>query len=223
MGCRWGINRTGGQIHALIYVSQQAMYADNIAQQPEFSRSNVSMGLKELQAWRLVRLRHVPGDRRDQFDAPSDAWAVFQTRAEERRRRAMEPTLSMLRNALLEHAASDTDRYAQERMKDMRDLIELIMKTEGDLQPQAMRWAKMAWAPVVLAMVLISVATPLVSATVRGKWFVLPEFIAPLRIPLMTLAALVGARAILNSHRVLGKVCWLPFVLPAFRAGCLLC
>jgi cytochrome bd ubiquinol oxidase subunit II len=89
----------------------------------------------------------------------------------------------------------------------------LIMKTEGELQVHAVRWAKLAWGPVVLGMGLISVATPWVSATVRGRWFSMPEFIALLPIPLMTVAALLGARAMLNSHRVLGKVCWLPFVL----------
>ncbi len=89
----------------------------------------------------------------------------------------------------------------------------LIMKTEGALQEQAVQWAKQAWPPVVLGMALISVATPLVSATVRHKWFSMPEFIALLPIPLMTVLALLGTRAMLNSHRVLGKVCWLPFVL----------
>jgi cytochrome bd ubiquinol oxidase subunit II len=89
----------------------------------------------------------------------------------------------------------------------------LIMKTEGELQMQAVRWAKLAWAPVVLGMGLISLATPLVSATVRDRWFSMPEFIALLPIPLMTVLALLGARAMLNSHRVLGKLCWLPFVV----------
>ncbi len=89
----------------------------------------------------------------------------------------------------------------------------LVMKTEGALQQRAVAWAKQAWPPVVLGMVLVSVATPLVSATVRARWFALPEVIALLPIPLMTAVALLGTRAILNSHRVLGKVCWLPFVL----------
>ena len=83
MGSRWGINRTVGQIYALIFVSPQALNADEIAESLEFSRSNVSMGLKELQAWRLVKLRHLPGDRREYFEAPSDAWEIFRTLAEE--------------------------------------------------------------------------------------------------------------------------------------------
>ena len=89
----------------------------------------------------------------------------------------------------------------------------LLMKTEGELQALALRWAKLAWWPLVLGMGLISVATPWVSTTVRDKWFTMPEFIVLLPIPLMTLAALVAARVLLNSSRVLGKLCWLPFAL----------
>ena len=134
MGSRWGINRTVGQIYALIFVAPQALHADEIAEQLEFSRGNVSMGLKELQSWRLVRLHHRPGDRREYFDAPSDAWEIFQTLAEERRRREIEPTLSMLRNALLETPTTVEDRIAQERMKGMHDLIELMTNWFDDVQ-----------------------------------------------------------------------------------------
>lgn len=134
MGSRWGINRTVGQIYALIFVSPAPLNADEIAEKLEFSRSNVSMGLKELQAWRLVKLRHQPGDRREYFEAPSDAWEIFRTLAEERRRREIEPTLSMLRNALLEEPASEEDRVALERMRGMHDLIELTTSWFDDVQ-----------------------------------------------------------------------------------------
>jgi DNA-binding transcriptional regulator GbsR (MarR family) len=134
MGSRWGINRTVGQIYALIFVSPRPLNADDIGESLEFSRSNVSMGLKELQAWRLVRLRHLPGDRREYFEAPTDAWEIFRTLAEERRRREIEPTLSMLRNALLEEATTEEDRIAQQRMKSMHDLIELMTTWFEDVQ-----------------------------------------------------------------------------------------
>ena len=134
MGSRWGINRTVGQIYALIFVSPVPLNADEIAEKLEFSRSNVSMGLKELQAWRLVHLRHLPGDRREYFEAPADAWEIFRTLAEERRRREIEPTLSMLRNALLEEPTSEEDRVALERMRGMHDLIELTTSWFDDVQ-----------------------------------------------------------------------------------------
>ena len=134
MGSKWGINRTVGQIYALIFLSERALNADEIAELLEFSRSNVSMGLKELQAWRLVRLRHFPGDRREYFEAPTDAWEIFQTLAEERRRREIEPTLSMLRNALLDEPGSEADRIAQQRMRGMHEVIELMTTWFDDVQ-----------------------------------------------------------------------------------------
>ena len=134
MGSRWGINRTVGQIYALVYVAMRPLNADDITEALEFSRSNVSMGLKELQAWRLLKLKHLPGDRREYFEAPGDAWETFRTLAEERRRREIEPTLSMLRNALLETPTTDEDRIAQARMRGMHDLIELMTRWFDDVQ-----------------------------------------------------------------------------------------
>jgi DNA-binding transcriptional regulator GbsR (MarR family) len=133
MGSRWGINRTVGQIYALIFISPKALNADEIAEALEFSRSNVSMGLKELQSWRLVRLRHLPGDRREYFEAPADVWEIFRVLAEERRRREIEPTQSMLRSALLEEPTSDADRHAQERMRQMHELIDRLMTWFDDV------------------------------------------------------------------------------------------
>lgn len=134
MGSRWGINRTVGQIYALLFLSPRPLCADEIAESLEFSRSNVSMGLKELQAWRLVRLRHVPGDRREYFGAPDDVWEIFRVLAEERRRREVEPTLTMLRSALQETPASEDERFAQERMRQMHEFISRLMTWFDDVQ-----------------------------------------------------------------------------------------
>ncbi|MFC3109672.1 GbsR/MarR family transcriptional regulator [Undibacterium arcticum] len=134
MGSRWGINRTVGQIYALLYVLNKPLNADEIAEHLSFSRSNVSMGLKELQSWRLVKLLHQPGDRREYFEPPKDIWDIFKTLLEERRRREVEPTLSMLRDALLETATTEVDRVAQRRMREMYDLIELSSSWFDDVQ-----------------------------------------------------------------------------------------
>ena len=126
MGSRWGINRTVGQIYALLYVSDRPLNADEIAEALDFSRSNVSMGLKELESWRLVRLQHLPGDRREFFSAPEDVWMIFKTLAEERKKREVDPTLSMLRDAVITEVNDPGDKFAQQRMKAMHDLIELV-------------------------------------------------------------------------------------------------
>ncbi len=134
MGSRWGMNRTVSQIYALIFISREPLNADQIAETLSFSRSNVSIGLKELQSWRLVKLRHFPGDRREYFEAPADVWDIFRTLVEERRRREVEPTLTMLRDALLEAPGTAEEQHAQARMKQMHDLIELSSRWFDDVQ-----------------------------------------------------------------------------------------
>ncbi|MDZ7937302.1 MAG: GbsR/MarR family transcriptional regulator [Rhodoferax sp.] len=134
MGSRWGINRTVGQIYALLYVSAKPLNADEIGESLGFSRSNVSMGLKELQSWNLVKLIHQPNDRREYFQAPEDVWAIFRTLAAERRKREIDPTLSMLRDALMEQPSVAEDIHAQERMKQMHAFIELMTDWLDDVQ-----------------------------------------------------------------------------------------
>lgn len=134
MGSRWGMNRTVGQIYALLYVSPEPLHAEQIAEALGFSRSNVSMGLKELASWRLVRLQHRPGDRREYFSTPEDVWTIFRTLAEERRRREIDPTLSMLRDALMATPASRAEAHAQERMRQMHDAAELVTGWFDEIQ-----------------------------------------------------------------------------------------
>jgi len=95
----------------------------------------------------------------------------------------------------------------------------LILKTEGGLQRRAVVWAKRAWPAMLLGLVLVSVATPLISTTVRERWFSFPNILALLPVPLMSGLALVALRGLLNSHRIVGaapgegKLCWLPLTL----------
>lgn len=134
MGGRWGVNRTVGQIYALLYLSDRPLNAEEIVEALGVSRSNVSMGLKELDSWRLVRRRHLPGDRRDHFETPADVWEILRILAEERRKREVDPTLTLLRDVLMETPTSPQEQHAQERMREMHDLIELLTGWADDVQ-----------------------------------------------------------------------------------------
>ena len=134
MGSRWGINRTVGQIYAVLFLSPVPLNADQIMEKLGFSRSNVSMGLKELQAWNLVRLKHMPNDRRDYFTTPDDLWEIVRTLSEERKKREIDPTLTMLREVMMQSPSSDEERYAQERMSEMHDLIEQLTSWYNDVR-----------------------------------------------------------------------------------------
>ncbi len=134
MGSRWGINRTVGQIYALLYLADRPLNADEIAERLEFSRSNVSMGLKELESWQLVRLQHQAGDRKEYYSTPDDVWAIFRTLAAEKRKREIDPTLSMLRETMMETPSGAPQTHALQRIRAMHDLIELTSRWFDDVQ-----------------------------------------------------------------------------------------
>lgn len=78
----------------------------------------------------------------------------------------------------------------------------LMMKTWDDLQLKAVKWARTVIWPMGLALVGISMATPLVSQTVFDKWFALPQLIGLLPIPLACAAAFYAALHVLYRPKV---------------------
>ncbi|MEN0002123.1 MAG: cytochrome d ubiquinol oxidase subunit II [Pseudomonadota bacterium] len=64
----------------------------------------------------------------------------------------------------------------------------LIYKTEGDLQKRAVRWMQRSLLFTMIGMGIISLATPLASERIFEKWFSIPEILALLPLPIMTLA-----------------------------------
>lgn len=126
MGSRWGINRTVGQIYALLYLAPKPLNADDICEALGFSRSNVSMGLKELDSWQLIRLKHIPDDRREYFTTPDDIWEIVRTVVEQRRKREIEPTMTVLRDILLEQPANSDEQVAKDKIMEMHNMIEMI-------------------------------------------------------------------------------------------------
>ncbi len=134
MGSRWGINRTVGQMYALLYLSPKPLCADDMVAMLSFSRSNISMGIKELESLKLIQLIHLPGDRRDYFKTPDDVWEVAMTLVEERRQREIQPTLTLLRDLLLDAPSSDYEVHAHKKMTDMYELITLLTDWYQDMR-----------------------------------------------------------------------------------------
>ncbi|MGR3542053.1 MAG: GbsR/MarR family transcriptional regulator [Hasllibacter sp.] len=125
MGSRWGINRTVGQIYAVLFLSPEPLHAEALTRALGVSRSNVSMGLKELQSWNLVRRSHVPGDRREYFETPDDLWEIVRILVAERKKREIDPTLTKLRELEMSDPAP-TDAHAHARIAALRELIETM-------------------------------------------------------------------------------------------------
>ena len=121
MGTRWGINRTVAQIHALLYISPQPLNAEEIAETLGVARSNVSNSLRELQSWRIVKLVHVLGDKRDHFESMKNVWEMFRIVLDERKRREIDPTIDILEECIAEAGKEkETDKNTEERLCELR-------------------------------------------------------------------------------------------------------
>jgi DNA-binding transcriptional regulator GbsR (MarR family) len=84
------------QIHALLLVAPEPMSAENIMDQIQVSRGNTNMNLRALMEWGIVEKKLIPGERREFFAAKKDIWELFKQIAKERRRREIEPVISVL-------------------------------------------------------------------------------------------------------------------------------
>lgn len=142
MGSRWGINRTLGQIHALLYISSKPLNAEEIAATLSVARSNVSTSLRELQAWGIVKMVHVLGDRRDYFESVTDVWELFRLIIVERFRREVEPTLGVLANCVAEAKEQTHDEFPmQRRLTELHEFFKTL---------DSWRWQLLDMTPVEL-------------------------------------------------------------------------
>ncbi len=65
----------------------------------------------------------------------------------------------------------------------------LVLRTEGELQVKARAWAKWGLLWVALGVVLVSLATPLASESVRHKWFDFPRTLWLMILPIASVGA----------------------------------
>jgi len=127
MGTRWGVNRTVAQIHALLYLANEPMDAESITETLGVARSNVSTSIKELQSWSLVKTVHVMGDRRDHFESFKDLWEITRVIINERKKREIDPTISVLRQCVLESDHDKkTDSATKKRIEDTLKFMEMM-------------------------------------------------------------------------------------------------
>lgn len=127
MGTRWGVSRSVAQVHALLFLSPDPITAEEITETLSIARSNVSTSLKELEGWGLVNRLSVMGDRRDHFTAEADPWDSFMLIVKGRKEREIDPTLTTLRQCVLE-AENDPKlpEASQQRIIEVLEFLEML-------------------------------------------------------------------------------------------------
>ena len=112
MGSRWGFNRTVGQMYGLLIIHNESLTAVQISEALNISRGNVSMGIKELQSWRLVQVQHKPKDRKEYYSPAGSIWEMASRVFEERRKREVQNTIWWIEYLGLSGIRMDTYPYS---------------------------------------------------------------------------------------------------------------
>ena len=73
-----------GRIFGLLYMQPGPMTLDEITDELQQSKSNVSVQIRGLVDWQLVRQLRIAGSRKDHYEAATDFWRVMQEILERR-------------------------------------------------------------------------------------------------------------------------------------------
>lgn len=96
MGSAWGISRTMAEVHALLFITGEALCTDDVMDRLQISRGNASMSLRALLDWSVVARTHKRGDRKEYYVAEKDIWVMARAILRERLKREIEPLTASL-------------------------------------------------------------------------------------------------------------------------------
>src|ERR671935_1439739 len=78
------LSQLQGRIFAVLFLQDHPLSLDDIATALQLSKSNISINIRGLVEWHLVRRVSVPNSRKDHYEAASDFWRVMQEIMERR-------------------------------------------------------------------------------------------------------------------------------------------
>jgi len=160
MGTVWGVNRSVAQIHALLYVADAPMTAEDIAERLDMARSNVSTSLRELLGWSLIRRVSAMGDRRDYYEAEADMFEMVRRIAEGRKAREIDPALAVLRTCVAEAKGDErVSPRVRKRLGAMLSFTEAVDRS----------FAEIMQLPAPTLMTLLKMGGAVAKVATRGK------------------------------------------------------
>jgi DNA-binding transcriptional regulator GbsR (MarR family) len=108
------LSQLQGRIFALLYLHDGPLTLDDIAAELEQSKSNISVNIRGLVDWHLVRRTRIGGSRKDHYEAATNFWRVMQEIMERRFRWNVRQVLV---------AAGEAERAADAAARDRRAFV----------------------------------------------------------------------------------------------------
>jgi len=130
----WGFSKIMGQLYGLLYLSTKPLTLDDMAQSLSVSKGNVSINMKALERWNMVRQIWVRGDRKDYYEAEADFWKIVRGVLREREKKEFDQALVSIGNTLKKtdenYRKTKTAEmaFAKERLKKLEAFIENMDK-----------------------------------------------------------------------------------------------
>ncbi len=125
----WGFSRIMGQLYGLLYLSARPMTLDEMAQNLSISKGNVSINIRALERWNMVRKVWVKGDRKDFYEAETDFWKIIRGVLKEREKKEFDQALGSIGNLrkkteeIHKKEKSPETAFAVERLKKLEEFI----------------------------------------------------------------------------------------------------
>jgi DNA-binding transcriptional regulator GbsR (MarR family) len=123
-----------GRIFGLLYLEPEPLSLDEITDELQQSKSNVSVNVRGLVDWQLVRQVRIPGSRKDHYEAATDFWRVMQEILERRFRwnlrqvvaAAEETERSAMANSARGGQATERAEFLSRRLAVLRDFFTAV-------------------------------------------------------------------------------------------------
>ncbi len=143
----FGFSPVMGHLYGALLMSPEPLSLDELQEIVGRSKASVSMNMRALERWNMVRQVWVKGDRRKFYEAEGDLWKVITSIIESRERREVGVALKVLEenSQRLEAAKSclsdEERRLAEHYLERVRDLQRFFQLAQTALEMLLMRGA----------------------------------------------------------------------------------
>ncbi len=133
MASDWGISRSMAQVHAILLTSGTPLNTEEVMEQLKISRGSANMNLRDLIDWGLISKVHIAGERVEYFEAEKDPWKIFKKIAGMKKRREIDPLLTLLKELDREKYPKG-DKEAADFQKTIGDIHSFGKKMDGVIE-----------------------------------------------------------------------------------------
>jgi DNA-binding transcriptional regulator GbsR (MarR family) len=128
----WGFNKAMGLIYGILYLNSGPLSLDEIATSLNMSKGNVSLNVRSLERWGLIKKVNQRSDRKDYYEAESDFWRMVRDIIRERDKKEFDQALSTVSTCLKQvrqignSSPTAETEFLEDRFKQMKEFFDTL-------------------------------------------------------------------------------------------------